>query len=139
MSTLFTKIIRREIPAHIVYEDDLALAFLDIAPIHPGHTLVIPKKETSCLAELAPETGAHIFRIAQKIAAAIRSSLPCDGINFCLNDGEAAGQEIFHLHLHVIPRRHGDGFSWYRPPHLRVKPSPAELAENAAAIKKALI
>ncbi len=138
MSTLFTKIIRREIPAAIVYEDELTLAFLDIAPINPGHTLVIPKQEASSLAALPPETGAQIFRVAQKIAAAIRnSSIPCDGINFCLNDGEAAGQEIFHLHLHVIPRRHGDGFSWRRPPTLS-KPSADELSRHAQAIISAL-
>ncbi|MCS7063999.1 MAG: HIT family protein [Methylacidiphilales bacterium] len=140
MSSIFTRIIQREIPAAIVYEDDLVIAFLDIAPIHPGHTLVVPKQEVASLTDLPPDTGAHLFRIAQKIANAIRSSsLPCDGINLWLNDGAAAGQEIFHLHLHVIPRIAGDGFGWHRPPHLRTSPTPQELASHAAAIRQALV
>ena len=138
MSSVFTRIIKREIPAAILYEDNLAIAFLDIAPINPGHTLVVPKAEVPYLSQLPPETAAHIFCVAQKIASAIRkSSIPCDGINLCLNDGQAAGQEIFHLHLHVIPRRHGDGFSWHRPTN-KIRPTAEELSTHAQAIIAAL-
>ena len=104
MSTIFFKIINREIPADIVYEDEYVLAFLDIKPINHGHTLVMPK--TACVDALAcdTETLARMMVVAQKIALALSDTLSCDGINFIMNNGEVAGQEVFHAHLHVIPR-----------------------------------
>ena len=83
---------------------------MDIHPLNPGHVLVIPTCHAASLAELDPESGADLFRLGQRVAAAIRrSDLRCEGVNFLLADGEAAGQEIFHVHLHVIPRHRGDG------------------------------
>ncbi len=104
MSTIFSKIISREIPADIVYEDEYVVAFLDIKPINHGHTLVVPK--TACADALAcdTETLARMMVVAQKIALALSETLSCDGVNFIMNNGEVAGQEVFHAHLHVIPR-----------------------------------
>ncbi len=104
MSTIFSKIISKDVPADIVYEDDIVLAFLDIHPIQPGHTLVIPKAPSENGIACDPDTLGHIMKIAQQIAKAQTSVLGCDGVNFFMNNGAAAGQEVFHTHLHVIPR-----------------------------------
>ncbi|CAM2872792.1 HIT family protein [Skermania piniformis] len=106
---IFCGIVRGQAPATIVYEDDELLAFLDIRPITRGHTLVIPKRHATDLAELPPDTGAAMLRAGQLLAAAMRGSdLRSDGTNLVLNDGRAAFQTVGHVHLHVIPRRTGD-------------------------------
>jgi histidine triad (HIT) family protein len=109
MTTIFSKIIAGELPSFKVYEDDKVLAFLDINPIQPGHTLVIPKTPSKNALETAPEDLAHMIQVAQKLAKAIKKTLDCDGINFLINSGEAAGQVVFHTHLHIIPRFTDDG------------------------------
>ena len=94
-----------------VYEDEHVLAFMDIKPVTRGHLLVIPKAHVPYLADLDEELGMSMFRVAQRLAAALRASgLPCEGVNLFLADGEAAFQEVFHVHLHVFPRTDGDGF-----------------------------
>ena len=115
--TIFAKIISREIPAHIVYEDDMVLAFLDIAPINHGHTLVIPKKPFVNLFDGDSEVLAHMMRIGQKVALAMKVSGLAEGANLIMNNGEAAGQDVFHAHLHVVPRNTGDQ-SFYKPNHV---------------------
>lgn len=102
--TIFEKIIARDIPADIVYEDDLVLAFLDIAPIHHGHTLVIPKKKFINIFDGDSRTLGHMMQVAQKIAVALKAITNADGINIVMNNEEAAGQKVFHAHLHIIPR-----------------------------------
>jgi histidine triad (HIT) family protein len=109
MSTIFSKIIAGEIPCHKVYEDEYVLAFLDINPIQPGHTLVIPKVASENALSCDPETLAKIMTTGQMLAKAIKQSIECDGINFLFNNGEAAGQVVFHTHLHIIPRFTDDG------------------------------
>ena len=109
MSTIFSKIIEGELPCFKVYEDNIVLAFLDINPIHPGHTLVVPKKPFIDGIETDPEILAHIIKIGQKIAIVQKETLKCGGVNFLMSNGAAAGQEVFHTHLHVIPRFEGDG------------------------------
>ena len=105
----FCRIIERREPGSLVYEDDDVVAFLDVMPINPGHTLIVPRRHATYLADLAPDEGAAMFRAGQRIGAAIRaSSLPCDAVNLLLNDGAEAGQRVFHTHLHVIPRVLGD-------------------------------
>lgn len=95
-----------------VYEDDEVLAFMDLQPVTQGHVLVIPKVHVPYLADTPPALGAAVFTVGQRVAAALRSSgLPCEGVNMFLADGEAAFQEVFHLHLHVFPRTAGDGFT----------------------------
>jgi len=107
-SCIFCKIVADEASSSMVFEDDACVAFLDVAPIRPGHTLVVPRDHAPNLSELDPETGAHLFRTGQKVAAALYGSLGCDGVNLFLADGAAAGQDVFHSHLHVLPRFVGD-------------------------------
>lgn len=107
---VFCGILAGRVPASIVRRDGPSCAFMDIRPVNPGHVLVIPTSHAAFLAELDPESGADLFRVGQRVAAALRrSDLHCEGVNLLLADGEAAGQEIFHVHLHVIPRYRGDG------------------------------
>jgi diadenosine tetraphosphate (Ap4A) HIT family hydrolase len=114
--TVFAEILAGRSPASFVYRDDRVAAFMDLHPINSGHTLVVPLEPAAYLADLDPETGAHLFKVAQRIAAAIRSTdLRCEGVNLFLADGEDAGQEVFHVHLHVIPRFAGDGFGFVFP------------------------
>jgi histidine triad (HIT) family protein len=114
---IFCEILAGHLPASIVYQDGLCTAFLDIRPVNPGHLLVIPNRHAADLAELEPETGAHLFQVAQRLAAVLRQSgLRCEGINLFLADGQVAGQVVFHAHLHVLPRFTGDGFGFRFPP-----------------------
>ncbi len=109
MSTIFSKIIAGELPCHKVYEDEHVLAFLDINPIQSGHTLVIPKTPSEDGLSCPPEDMARIILAAQKIAGAVMAVTNCDGVNFLMNNGEAAGQKVFHTHFHIIPRFTDDG------------------------------
>jgi len=111
MSTIFTKIINREIPADIVYEDEKVLAFLDKSPIRKGHTLVIPKIEFENIFDGDPEYLGHMMVIAQKVARALLKVTGATGVNIKMNNGHAAGQDVFHAHIHVIPRfKNGETF-----------------------------
>jgi histidine triad (HIT) family protein len=133
------KLVSGEIEVSMVYQDDCCSAFLDHQPINPGHTLVVPNRHASNLAELDEEDGAQAFRVAQRIATALRNSeVKCEGVNISLADGEAAGQEVFHVHLHVFPRYVGDGFSVRFGPHYRDKPERRELNAIADRIRNAL-
>jgi diadenosine tetraphosphate (Ap4A) HIT family hydrolase len=108
---VFCAIVAGTEPASVVYDDADVLAFLDINPITPGHLLVIAKRHARDLADLDEEDGARMYRVAARLTRALRaSSLRCEGVNLFLADGEAAGQEVFHVHLHVFPRFTGDGF-----------------------------
>ena len=110
---IFCKIIRGELPATKVYEDEQCVAFLDIHPTAPGHTLVVPKTHGEDLLGCAPEAAASMIKAAQKIAPAIAKATGAEGFNLGVNNGRAAGQIIFHLHMHIIPRRSDDGLkSW---------------------------
>lgn len=112
MSTIFKKIIDREIPADIVYEDDIVLAFLDIHPLRKGHTLIIPKDPAVDIFEIDSTVFGHMAQVAQKIARALVHVTKARGINIHMNNGEAAGQDVFHAHIHVIPRfERGEAFN----------------------------
>lgn len=132
----FCRIAAGQLPASLVAEDEDLLAFMDINPVTPGHLLVVPRGHYPDLASLPPELGARMFRWAQSLAAALhRSGLRCEGINFFLADGAVAFQDVFHCHLHVIPRYAGDGFfvsaDWSR------RPERATLDAAAARIRAA--
>lgn len=106
---LFCNIVARTSPAIIVYENDRVLAFLDIRPIMPGHTLVVPKEHAATLDDLVPDLAAEVFQVGQRLARAMRrSELGAHGAHLTLNDGRAAFQTVHHSHLHVIPRRERD-------------------------------
>lgn len=113
MSCVFCAIVADQADAIRVYEDDDYLAFLDIRPIVRGHTLVVPKVHTKDLTDTPAETVAGLVTVGQRIAQAARSSeLAADGNNIVINDGKAAFQTVFHLHLHVAPRQDGDKLSF---------------------------
>lgn len=109
---LFCKIVKKEIPATIVHEDEHVLVFMDIEPIIKGHALVIPKKHHDPITETPDDIAAKIFLTAKKIAAAQMNALGADGVNIMQNNGKASGQEVPHVHMHVIPRFSGDGHYW---------------------------
>ena len=138
--SVFEEILSGRLPAQFVYRDELVSAFMDIQPITEGHVLVVPNEKASCLSELKPETGERIFRIGQKIADAIRnSSLKSEGSNFFLADGKAAGQTVFHVHLHVFPRFDNDGFKWVLPNNYYSPPNRDSLESNCQEIKKRIV
>jgi histidine triad (HIT) family protein len=136
---IFCDILAGELPASVVWRDDVCCAFMDIQPVNPGHVLVVPVEHAACLAELDGEIGAHMFRIAQRVASGIRNSgLRCEGVNLFLADGEAAGQEVFHVHLHVFPRYRDDGFGLRFGPGYGNRPGRTALDEVAGQIRAAL-
>ena len=103
MATIFTKILNREIPGQIVYEDGDFFAILDIHPKSSGHTLLIPKEEVANLHEVSEELGQKIIPTLQKVSKQIKEKLNADGIKIIQNNGESAGQVVMHLHFHIIP------------------------------------
>ena len=111
MSCVFCAIIADQAPAIRIYEDDGYLAFLDIRPFTRGHTLVVPKQHTVDLTDTSPETLADMVSIGQRIAKAARATELADATNIGINDGRAAFQSVFHIHLHMLPRRNGDKLS----------------------------
>lgn len=133
---VFCAIMARTVPSSVVYEDQGCTAFMDIQPVNPGHVLVAPNVHVDSLADLDPETGRHMFEVAQRIAQALRvSGLRCQGVNLFLADGAAAGQDVFHVHLHVIPRNRGDGFGFRFGPDYGKRPPRSELDSQAAQIR----
>jgi histidine triad (HIT) family protein len=112
---IFCKIINGEIPCHRVYEDEKVLAFLDIKPLNPGHTLVVPKKHYENIEEINEEDLIALILAIKKIGLLIKEKLGVAGYNVSENNGEVAGQEVPHLHFHIIPRHNGDGLGpWPR-------------------------
>lgn len=106
---LFCKIGKKEIAAEVVFENDVALAFLDILPKAPGHTMVIPKHHAQNISELPDELVGPFFQTIKTVVAHIDRALSPDGFTLGINHGKASGQEVQHLHIHIIPRWHGDG------------------------------
>lgn len=136
---VFCEIVKGALPASIVYSDEKVLAFMDIQPVNPGHVLIIPKAHSAQLLELDEETGAHMFKIAMRLSRALRrSGVKCEGINLHLADGEAAFQDVLHVHLHVIPRFRGDGFGLKFGPTYNIIPDRRELDEIARRTQTAM-
>ena len=136
--TIFSRIVRGEIPCHKVYEDDHVLAFLDIGPLSQGHTLVIPKEPAATLDKLSDESAAAIGRILPRLARAVMKATGAPAYNVLQNNGAEAHQAVMHVHFHIIPRfptrpeGGGLGITW-RPQKL--EPGPAsELARRIAAV-----
>ncbi len=114
MASIFDKILSGEIPSHEVYEDDHVFAFLDINPISPGHTLVIPREAVARLHELSDESAAAIGRSLPRICRAVMRATGAEDYNILQNNGAPAHQAVFHVHFHVIPKFHdsGLGIGW---------------------------
>lgn len=111
---IFCKIIKRKIPASIIYEDEDVISFLDIFPVNIGHSLVIPKKHFENIFETPEDILGKMMIASKKIAKAIKEQLKTKGTNIVINNEKAAGQLVFHVHIHVIPRFDGDGFEhWH--------------------------
>lgn len=130
---IFCKIANGEIPSTTLYEDDDFRVIFDISPASKGHVLILPKEHADNVFDLPEETASKIFVLAKKVAAAVKAALSCDGINILQNNGEAAGQSVFHLHMHVIPRYQGDTvkIGW------KLGETPA--AEELEQMKKAIL
>ena len=133
-NNVFAKILRGELPCYKVYEDDKAFAFLDIMPRAVGHTLVLPKAPARNVLDIAPDDLAHVMKVVQKIAQAGMQTFAADGITIQQFNESAGGQVVFHLHVHVIPRRQGVPL---KPP-ASVKEAPDVLAEHAKRLTAAL-
>lgn len=113
-SCIFCKIIKKEIPAEIVYENDFSLAFLDIHPVNIGHALLLPKEHHENIFDIPEELHAKLSIVSKKLATAVKESLSADGVNVTSNNGSAAGQLVFHAHIHIIPRYKDDGFTYWK-------------------------
>jgi histidine triad (HIT) family protein len=133
-NNIFAKILRGELPCHKVYEDDKAFAFLDIMPRAPGHTLVLPKAPARNILDVSPDDLAHVVGVAQKIAKAGMTAFDADGVTIQQFNESAGGQVVFHLHVHIIPRKDGVAL---KPP-ASVKEEPEALKANAAKLSAAL-
>lgn len=121
---IFCKIANGEIPSKTLYEDEAYRVILDLGPAAKGHALILPKEHYADLFALPEEEAASVMKLAKKMAARIRERLDCDGFNLVQNNGETAGQTVFHFHMHLIPRYRGDGQKIGWKPG---EPSPEEL------------
>jgi histidine triad (HIT) family protein len=137
---IFCKILSGNLPASVVYRDDLVAAFMDIQPVNLGHLLVVPIRHAPRMADVTGEEAAALMRVAQRTTAALRAStLRCEGVNYFLADGEAAMQEVLHAHLHVFPRFHGDNFGLrFSPEYYTRRPPRHELDQQAAELRALL-
>lgn len=134
-SCVFCQIIEGTVSSSMVYEDEICLAFMDIQPVNPGHVLVVPKLHFENLSDLPAHIGSHLFQVAQRISLCLpKSQVKCEGINLFLAHGEAAGQEVFHFHLHIIPRFAGDEFGFRFGPNYANLPERRDLDLVAAQI-----
>lgn len=135
---IFCSIVAGDIPGRIVKETDHALAFLDANPLAPGHTLVVPKQHYSRVNDIPGDEAAELFGAVHELAATVEDAVDADAVSIGINDGEAAGQEVPHSHVHLVPRYEGDGggpFHAINPDS--EQPSDAELDDIADAIREA--
>jgi len=135
ISCIFCRIAQKQVPASLVYEDEKAVAFLDIKPLNEGHTLVIPKAHYENIFEIPQELIAYLHGITKRVAFAVKKATSADGISIIQQNGKAAGQDIFHLHVHVIPRYEGQTL----PRFSEIAEADREkLSQTAAKIRKHL-
>ncbi len=131
---IFCKIVKSEIPSHKIYEDEDVLAFLDINPINPGHTLVIPKAHHENILDTPPDILCKLITTTQTVAPAVIAAVGTDGFHLDINNGATAGQVVFHAHFHIMPRFAGDGYELWKGRQA----SQAELAEVAEKVRSNL-
>lgn len=133
-NNIFAKILRGEIPSHRVYEDEHTVAFMDVMPQANGHTLVIPKAPSRNILDADPETLSRLFPVVQTVAVAVKEAFEADGVTVIQFNEPAAGQTVYHLHVHVIPRIEGVALK----PHSGTMEDQGVLAANAEKLRKAL-
>ena len=133
-NNVFAKVLRGEIPCHKIYEDEDTLAFLDIMPRTEGHALVITKENARDLFDVSPKALAKLMAVVQKLAPQIKDAVGADGVLIQQFNGAAAGQTVFHLHVHIIPRKEGGALK----PHAGKMADQAALAATAEKIRKTL-
>jgi histidine triad (HIT) family protein len=134
---IFCRIVEGREKASFVAQGSDAVAFLDLHPINEGHTLIVPRKHSASIGEVDEVSAVAMWSLARRVAAGLQSSgLRCEAINLFLADGAAAGQEVFHSHLHVIPRWQGDGFGIKFPPHYGAAADRKTLDDIAARVRK---
>jgi histidine triad (HIT) family protein len=133
-TNIFAKILRGEIPSQKVYEDEAVVAFMDVMPQGQGHTLVVPKAPSRNLLDADPATFGPLFAVVQKIAVAVKKAFAADGVTVQQFNEAAAGQSVYHLHIHVLPRFEGVALK----PHTGAMEKPEVLAANAEKIRAAL-
>jgi len=133
-NNVFAKVLRGELPSHKIYEDEDTFAFLDIIPRSDGHALVITKEEARDLFDVSPEALAKLMAVVQKLAPKIKDAMGADGVLIAQFNGAAAGQTVFHLHVHIIPRKEGVELK----PHAGKMADQAALAATAEKIRKKL-
>lgn len=132
----FCKIIDKEFQSSIVYEDDIAIAFMDIQPVNEGHVLIVPKKHYITLDDCDEETAKHLMAVTKRLNNSVSKAVKCEGILNLIANGKEAGQEIFHLHIHIIPRYKNDGFGLKFADEYFRKKERKVLDETAEKIKK---
>jgi histidine triad (HIT) family protein len=130
-NNVFAKVLRGELPCHKIYEDDDTLAFLDIMPRSEGHALVITKEEATDLFDVSPQALAKLMAVVQKLSPEIKEAVGADGVLIAQFNGAAAGQTVFHLHVHIIPRKEGTELQ----PHAGIMADQAQLAATAEKIR----
>lgn len=136
---VFCAIVRGEADASLVYQDEDTVAFMDIRPVRPGHTLVIPRSHAQLMRELDDSLLRSLWSTAMRVYRAVRGSgLPMDALNVVVADGPAASQEVPHVHVHLVPRSWGDGFGFRFPPSYGHMPDRAVLDAEAERIRAAL-
>jgi histidine triad (HIT) family protein len=133
-NNVFAKVLRGELPSHKIYEDEDTLAFLDIMPRAEGHALVITKEKATNLFDVSPESLAKLLAVVQKLAPQIKEAVGADGVLIAQYNGAAAGQTVFHLHVHIIPRKAGTELK----PHSGKMEDQTKLAATAAKIRNKL-
>jgi histidine triad (HIT) family protein len=139
VTCIFCEILAGRAEATFLYRDAVCAAFMDIQPVNFGHVLVVPVRHAPDLSATHPEEWSRVAEVGRRVAEALRKSgIRCEGVNLFLADGAAAGQEIFHTHLHVFPRFGGDGFGLRFPESYRDLPSREALAAAAVALKAGL-
>jgi len=135
---IFCELIHGGGEVSICYEDATALAFMDIQPVNPGHVLVVPRSHFESLADIPEEVARHLFEVALRLGPVVRRLTGAEGMNVIVNSGVTAGQDVFHYHVHVIPRIAGDGFNVNLPFPGAEPPTRPQLAAMAARIIGAL-
>lgn len=135
---IFCAIIEGHAPAEVVFEDGDTLAFMDINPANPGHTLVIPKRHIQDIYGMDEDTAAAVMGTVVRVAGAIKRALQPEGMNLVQSNERAGGQDVFHFHMHIIPRWYGDGLRLARPPEVRrtmpIKEAAARIRREVAKV-----